>query len=243
MATLHCSCVPFKRIVLNTEKNIVIDKEGNKYKTVQIGDQIWMAENLRSTKYSNGTTILNVTDKNLWALLLNANNDKGYCYYNNNLNGEKDIYGALYTFAAAVNGTPSAYNIDVQGVCPDGWHIPSHTEWKQLEIFLGMSKAMIDTTAWRGTIEAKKIKATFGWKNEGNGTDDFGFCALPGGIRGANEGEFESITRYGYWWSSTDGLDGRAWARYMFYKYDEIGAYPIYKSVGASVRCVKNKED
>ncbi len=119
----------------------VADYDGNTYKTIKIGKQWWMAENLKVTHYDDGTAISLVTSDTAWASLGNNSTDKAYCYHSNNENGEKDTYGALYTWAAAMNGagSSSANPSGTQGVCPTGWHLPSDKEWKQLEMYLGMT--------------------------------------------------------------------------------------------------------
>ena len=117
----------------------LVDYDGNFYQTVQIGNQVWMTENLKVTHYADGTTIPLVTDNTAWGNLDDNNTDKAYCYYNNDANGEGDIYGTLYTWAAAMNGasSSSANPSGVQGVCPTGWHLPSNAEWTELTDYLG----------------------------------------------------------------------------------------------------------
>ena len=100
-------------------------------------------------------------------------------------------YGRLYTWAAANNGA-----------CPNGWHLPSDDEWKQMEIFIGLTEEEADDGETRGTNEGDKLKSISGWNNNGNGTDEYGFSGLPGGYGSVNGG-FGNIGIYGYWWSST----------------------------------------
>ena len=128
--------------------NTVIDYDGNEYQIVQIGDQEWMAENLKVTHYADGTTIPLVEGTVEWTEL--DTDGKAYCWYENNTS-LKDTYGALYTWPAAMKG---AVNSGVQGVCPDGWHMPSEAEWKVLEMTLGMSQSDVESIGWRGTDEA-----------------------------------------------------------------------------------------
>jgi len=106
----------------------VTDYDGNTYNTVQIGNQVWMAENLKVTHYSDGTEIQLVEDKSAWETL--SHTDKAYCYYNN-ISSNGKTYGALYTWAAVMNGAGSSNTNPgrVQGVCPDGWHLPSDAKW------------------------------------------------------------------------------------------------------------------
>ena len=106
-----------------TEKNTVTDVDGNTYKTVIIGTQVWMAENLKTTKYNDGIQIPLVTDPITWINLKSA----AYCWYNNDLATNKNIYGAIYNWLVVNTGK----------LCPIGWHVPSDTEWTTLTTFLG----------------------------------------------------------------------------------------------------------
>lgn len=122
-------------------------------------------------------------------------------------------YGYLYDWQTARN------------VCPTGWHLPSDAEWTQLTDFVGSNP---------GT----KLKAKSGWSNNSNGTDDYGFSALPGGFR--SSGLFGSVGSYGYWWSSTERDATNAWRRYMGYDLGYVDRSTINKSYGYSVRCVRD---
>ncbi len=216
----------------------ITDINGNEYKTIKIDSQIWMAENLRVTHYADSTPIPYITDYTEWADLGDNDTDKGFCYYDNDTNSK---YGALYTWAAAMNGDPSSDTnpSGVQGVCPDGWHLPSNAEWEQL----------IDYSVSNGYTgeEAKPLKSTYGWDdiaNEtGNGTNVFGFSALPGGRRYEVVGGFDLKGTEGYWWSSTEHNSIYAYYKAMGLN-DDMGILKHYngKSWGYSVRCVKNLE-
>ncbi len=162
------------------------DYDGNTYNWIGIGKQAWMAENLKTTRYADGSAIPHVEGTTEWDNLTVT--DKAYCWYNNST-ANRDTYGGLYTWAAAMNGAASsdANPSGVQGVCPDGWHLPSDAEWKELEMFLGMSQAEADDTGWRGTDEGGKLKeaGTTHWNSPNTGaTNESGFTALPGGCRG-----------------------------------------------------------
>ena len=218
----------------------VTDYEGNVYQTVQIGNQRWMAENLKSTKYADGTAIPIVTDNTAWGNLDDNDEDKAYCFYNNNINNS---YGALYTFAAAVNGTPHDGSNHVQGVCPNGWHVPSDEEWKTLETYLGMSQTEADDDGWRGTNEGGKLKetGTNNWVSPNTGaTDEVGFTALPGGHRRFDSGEFGNIGIYGNWWSSSESNNSNAWYRVLYSENANIYRTNYNKSYGFCVRCIKD---
>jgi len=201
------------------------DFDGNIYKTVVIGTQRWMAENLRVTHYPDGTFIPNVTDDTEWSNLGDNNTDDAYCFYDTDSGN-----GALYTYAAAKNA------------CPTGWHLPSDDEWKTLEMFLGMSQNEADKIKWRGTDEGTKLKAKSGWNNNGNGNDDYGFTALPEGYRNYESGLFEETGNYGRWWSSTENSDNsdNAYLRDLSYEQTKIYRKSYPKSTGSSVRCVKD---
>jgi uncharacterized protein (TIGR02145 family) len=200
----------------------VSDYEGNTYKTITIGEQTWMAENLKSKVYAIGMDIPGV-----------------YAYNNDESN--VDIYGRLYTWKAAMN-----YSTDegVQGVCPNGWHLPTNDEWKILEKNLGMCQADLDTLGMRGTNEGGKLKKvdTNLW-NLPNiaATNESGFSALPGGWRTGTD-KYGGMGRIAYFWSSSSF--GRWFADYRRLSFDEGGIYyyDYYhnRDAGRSVRCIKN---
>lgn len=190
-----------------------------------------MAENLKATKYGDGIAIYHVTDNSAWAKLGNKDTDKAYCFYNND---ESLGYGALYTYAAATNG--DNIGTKVQGVCLTGWHLPSDAEWKTLEMELGMSQSDADNTGSRGTTEGTKLKATTGWYNNGNGTDEVGFSALQGGYRGSSDFS-DGNARF---WTSTEGNAAGAWERMLYSDRSDIGRGNYGKSLGNSVRCIED---
>lgn len=205
----------------------VTDIDGNIYKTVKIGNQVWMAENLKVTHYRNGNTIPNITDYVEWLnFALGA-----YCNYDNN---KKYVakYGRLYNWYAAD---------DPRGLAPTGWHIPSDEEWKELEKYLGMSQIDIEGFNWRGTDEGNKLKSTSGWLSEFIGTNESGFSALPAGVRNY-ENDFMYVDTMAIFWSSTeinsDAAKNIAWHRLL-------GPNDIYRNEGSmvagqSIRCIKD---
>ncbi len=197
---------------------------GQTYETVIIGNQIWMAENLNVGIAIAGSA--NQTD--------NSTIEK-YCYDDNTSNC--DTYGGLYQWDEMMQ-----YNTTegVQGICPTGWHLPTDDEWKTLEMELGMSQSEADTTGWRGTDEGEKMKSTSGWNNNGNGTNSSGFNALPGGFRFIN-GSFFDLGYNGYWWSSSEYSGSSAsWIRHLDYNHDQVDRNYNTKTLGFSVRCLKN---
>jgi len=179
-------------------------RDGNNYKTIKIGNQEWMAENL-DFKTATGS----------WSYGSSEDSDPSITKY-----------GRLYTWEAAQQAVPS------------GWHLPTDTEWKQLEMFLGMSQTEADGIAERGTDEGGKLKATSGWTNNRNGTDVLGFTALPGGFR-SNFGSFVNIEFYGYWWTASENDSNTAWFRYLGYGSAIFRKFS-YKGEAYSVRCIKN---
>ena len=221
------------------------DFDGNNYTTAVIGNQTWMAENLKSTHFSDGTEITLVQSNTEWGNL--SYSDQAYCYYDNSsVNG--NTFGALYTWAAAMKGAESSdmNPSNVQGACPCGWHLPSDEEWIELEMYLGMSYEEAYALGWRGTDEGDKLKSAFGWYNDGNGTNSSGFSALPGGSR--KNGLFDGLTKTTIFWSSTEyfHLTHLAFNRSLSYLYSQVGwfsaahYYGYPKNYGLSVRCLKD---
>jgi len=231
-------------IVLET--GTVGDYDGNTYETVKIGTQWWMAENLKTTHFSDGTGITLVENKVAWDKL--DFSDKAYCYYDD-LIIHANTYGALYNWAAAMNGAESSESVpsQVQGVCPDGWHLPSDNEWIELEMNLGMSYDEAWLLGWRGINEGTKMKSKEGWDNDGNGTNSSGFCALPAGIRNS-QGIFSDIGTATHFWSTTEyfNMTNYAFNRKLSYNQPGVGwfhashYYGYPKDFGFSVRCVKD---
>ena len=179
-------------------------RDGKTYKTVTIGSQVWMVENLN----------YDVPDVTSDA-----------CYSNNDANCEK--YGRLYNWATAMGGASSSSlsPSGVQGACPVGWHLPSDAEWTALTNYVGSNA---------GT----KLKSSTSWNSYGNGTDQYGFSALPGG--GGGVGSFYDSGYYGSWWSATEYYASDAWHRDMHCDDGGVGRYNNSKTFLYSVRCVQN---
>jgi uncharacterized protein (TIGR02145 family) len=148
-----------------------------------------------------------------------------WAYENNENNVE--TYGRLYNWETA------------KTACPSGWHLPTDDEWKQLEMAIGMSQNEADDFSWRGKSEGTKLKTTIGWKNNGNGSDEYGFSALPSGFRFPN-GDFIDIGYNGYWWSATENYSVTAWTRNLLADTPTIVRDDHDKGSGYSVRCVKD---
>lgn len=204
------------------------DCEGNEYKTVKIGDQVWMAENLRTTRYRNGKKIPQVKDNAGWGRLTTG----AWCFYDNDPKNGK-IYGRLYNW----------YTLnDAGGLAPAGWHVPSWTEWLQLINFLGGVNEMGE-----GPVSDKlNIQGTGLWETPNNANNESGFSALPGGHRGvfsSGETYFSGIREEAMWWSATDIQDGynNTFALNIRSSYYGTIDQVFYdKRAGYSIRLVKN---
>ena len=206
----------------------VTDIDGNTYQTVTIGTQVWMAENLKTTHYRNGNAISNVTDGTTWEGLTTG----AYCEYDNNANNVA-TYGRLYNWYAMA---------DSRNIAPSGWHVPTETEWKQLEMYLGMSQAQADQLGWRGTNEGGKLKegGTTHWINPNIGaTNESGFTGLPGGYRYLG-GVYDQLGSSAVFWSSTENGSIYAWCRNLNSAYSGVHRYDGSKEDGFSVRCIKD---
>ncbi len=202
------------------DEGTVLDFDGNVYHTVTIGTQTWMVENLKTTHYNDGETIILIEDDNvLWT---SPGDDGAYCWYNNDESTYKDIYGALYNCHAVKRGK----------LCPPGWHVPTIDEWSILIDYLGGSSI---------AGGALKEVGTAHWNSPNTGaTNSTGFTALAGGYRtNYMEGNFHDLGIQGVWWSSTTDA---FWGWFVQMQYDEpiVGVYHTNKYCGFSVRCIKD---
>ena len=230
----------------NLQTGAVEDRDGNLYNTIKIGSQWWMAENLKTTHFSDGSEISLINSTSAWENL--GFFDKAFCYYNDSITYAV-TWGVLYTWPAAMNGSESSESTpsNVQGVCPTGWHLPSDGEWISLEMELGMSYDEAWLVGWRGTNEGSKMKTKTGWYSNGNGTNSSGFSALPAGIR-SGDGLFSDAGKTTHFWSSTEyfNITSFAFNRNLDYNQSGIGwfrashYYGYPKDFGFSVRCVKD---
>ena len=207
----------------------VADIEGNLYGAVYIGDQVWMSENLRTTKFNDNTPIPNITDNTEWSNL----NGPAYCWYNNDIS-YKPTFGALYSW----------FTIESGALCPSGWHVPSDAEFNALEMFLGMNPDSVNVWGWRGTDQGRQLKSTTSWDDGGNGTNTSGFSGLAGGYRIGLSGNFYAVGILTYWWTATDdSVNDKpevAWYRRLDGEYNDIYKATTYKRGGKYIRCVKN---
>jgi uncharacterized protein (TIGR02145 family) len=201
------------RIIFNPNLTYgsVSDNDGNTYKTIQIGTQTWMSENLKTTKYNDGTAIQLVEDAVAWTELTTP----GCCWYTN----DSVSYGALYNW----------YTVSTGILCPTGWHVPSDAEWTILTTYLGGESVAGNEQKETGIIH---------WQSPNTGaTNESGYTALPGGYR-SNDGSFTSIRRDGYWWSSTESSSVDAYYRVLFYDSGNTDRDDSDKKDGFSVRCL-----
>ena len=221
--------------------NFIKDIDGNVYTYITIGTQVWMKENLKTTKYNDGTAIPNKTDNTAWAALATG----AYSDYSNNP-GDSTMYGRLYNWFAVDNnaGTKVASN-GGKNVCPTGWHLPSDAEWKTLTDYLTNKGYGFQGS---GNDIAKSMASTSGWTTYGTlgtvGNDQAsnnssGFTALPSGCRNYN-GTFCDFGSYAYWWSSTEGSSTDAYYRLMFYVSSIVSRIDYLKRYGFSVRCLRD---
>jgi uncharacterized protein (TIGR02145 family) len=196
----------------------VADIDGNGYNTVTINDQVWFKENLKTTKFNDGTSIPYVTDYTEWAALTTP----AYCWYNNET-VNKDIYGALYTW----------YTVKTGKLCPAGWHVPSDAELTILENYLGGLE-----------VAGGKLKETgteHWYSPNTDATNISGFTALPGGWRDGNGGGYVWLSITGCWWSSQVYTTDAPWYRLIYYNSGIVNRpSPGDPSFGLSVRCLKN---
>lgn len=237
-------------LVLNCSKNAVtpesnistmIDVEGNVYQTVKIGNQEWMAENLRTTKFNDSSEIPFVTDSSEWGNLTTP----GYCFYQNTtILSDIKKYGALYNW----------YAINTGKLAPNGWHIPTNDDWLTLEQYL-----IINGYNWDGSNDSNKIAKSLAAKTDwytgpavttvGAISTDLsknnksGFSAMPGDFR-YEDGSFHDL-KYGIctnWWSASEYDTSMAYSWFLACSYDSLITYPYSNREGLSVRLLKNAD-
>jgi uncharacterized protein (TIGR02145 family) len=193
----------------------VTDIDGNQYDVVKIGSQSWTVQNLRTTRYNDGTAIVLATDNTEW-----SNKGAGtYCFYDNSTDSAyQQKWGALYNW----------YAVNTGKLAPAGWHVPTDAEWNTLSTYCGGD-----------AIAGIKLKVKTGWYNGENGTDEFRFSALPGGYRNSY-GYFNSQSYGGYWWSATEYDASNAYYRCLGYNDSGPDRSSNYKTLGFSVRLVRD---
>jgi uncharacterized protein (TIGR02145 family) len=207
----------------------VTDEEGNSYKTVTIGSQIWTAENLMTTKFNDSDPIPYVADGLKW-----GNCEKpGYCWYDNYADSLRHVYGALYNWYAVNSGK----------LCPKGWHVPTYSDWERLFQFLGDDFSdKLRETGSRHWISYSEI---FFDINNSSATNSSGFTAIPGGMR-SEKGNCTDMAYTGYWWTSMELPNSIAYSIQLYIPCvvstprTPQGFQVIGKKRGLSVRCMKD---
>lgn len=191
--------------------------DGIAYKTITIGQQTWMAQNLKTTRLNDGTELSNITSNEQWGTILSP----AFCWYNNDENTYKDTYGALYNW----------YAVNTGKLCPSGWHVPTQAEWKKLTIYLGGEQ-----NAGR---KLREIGTTHWMKPNNGATNVSGFTALPGGGR-TNTGNYDAVGGSAIWWSSDEYSSTDAWEQVTDWVNTHLMPNTLNKKFGLSVRCLKD---
>jgi len=227
----NCTISALITVTLTDPAGIVTDIDGNVYQTIIIGNQEWMAENLKVTHYRNGDPILHITDNGNWL----TTTDGAYSIYDND-SANVNTFGNLYNWYAID---------DARGLAPEGWHVPSDEEIKQLEMYLGMTQSQAEAISYRGTNEGSKLAGNANLWNDGSLENDpefgsSGFNLLPGGYREINNGDFIQIYSYGHFWSTTEEDMSYVWTRGITSSLTQVYRYYNSKHVGYSVRCVRD---
>jgi uncharacterized protein (TIGR02145 family) len=203
---------------MESNKGTITDIDGNVYHTVTIGTQIWLVENLKTTKYNDGTEIPFIVDTAAaWYEL----NEPGYCWFNDE-ESNKNTTGALYNFHALNSGK----------LCPKGWHVPTDEEWTILAEYLGGEN-----------VAGGKMKAvgTEFWLDPNTGaTNSSGLTVIPAGFRGKSGFIAHSVNSNALFWSSTAFNDIDAWTRYLLFDNEILGRNNGGKYHGFSIRCLKD---
>jgi len=198
----------------DTKPDTMTGNDGKVYQTVTIGNQVWMAENLRETKYRNGDAIPNVTDNTEWSGLSTG----ARCAYNNS-ETTADTYGYLYNWYAVD---------DSRNLAPSGWRVPTDADWTTLTNYLGSNAGV-----------KMKEAGTSHWNSPNTGaTNESGFTALPGGYR-CSDGDFINLGYSASFWSSTEGGISLVWARALYFDHSEVSRYSSSEQFGFSVRLVR----
>ena len=221
---LFLSLKNFAQFNPNLKYGEVKDIDDNIYRTIKIGNQTWMAENLRTTKYRNGKSIASITDDAKWE----KNETGAWCYYEND-ESNNNPYGKLYNWYAVANNNK---------ICPIGWHVPTDAEWTTLINYLDPEA---DGGADDNTAGGKMKRAGRQYWNSPNegATNNSGFSGVPGGSRYYN-GPSNGMGEYGVWWSSTEYSSSNVWTRDLYNYKVNVSRPNFSKSAGFSVRCVRD---
>jgi uncharacterized protein (TIGR02145 family) len=210
---------------------LVVDADGNVYATVIIGNQEWIAENLRTTRYNDGSSIPTGHTNEQWASLSTG----AYAIYPHSqidgLNSDVEVleaFGALYNWHAVTNS---------RELCPKGWRVPTNEEWSTLTNYAGGES--FAGGKLKSTRTAPDAHPRWDIPNKG-ATNAYEFSAFPGGFRLANGGNFHRIGGWGYWWSSSEYGARKAWSKIMHFDFGDVTSHGFDKTFGFSVRCVRD---
>lgn len=216
----------FAQFNANLTYGTLTDIDGNKYKTIKIGKQIWMAENLRVSRYNSGRYIDNITDNKQWE----DDRNGGWCYYEHDAT-KNTPYGKLYNWYAVSN---------TNQLCPAGWHIPSDLDWDILIANLNPPGSTLkDNSAVPLVGGIMKSTGTAYWYSpNAEATNNSGFSALPGGYR-TIKGQFYSMGSLANWWSISEYNVLKAWSRYIGVNGGSLHRFNYEKEIGLSVRCLR----
>ncbi len=213
-----------------SQESYMAGNDGKQYKTLLIGNQEWMAENLRETKYRNGDEIPEVFNDDEWKTITAG----ARC---SNIDNESytEIYGFLYNWHALT---------DKRDIAPEGWRVPTDDDWKKLEMHLGMSRRLADQESFRGTNEGSRLAGNAGLWITGNliNNPEFnssGFAVLPGGYRSSIDGTFIGLGKYALFWTASEKDDEYAWYRYLCCNNSDIVRLFSFKNDGFSVRLIR----
>lgn len=234
VTTLPDTTLPSNILNLSLSYDSIFDIDGNKYHTITIGNQTWMAENLYVSKYRNGDNIPNVASNSNWEALTTG----AQCTYNNNVEWNSTAkFGRLYNYYAVS---------DARNIAPNGWRTASDDDWTTLidylSIHLGISTSVAQAMAAKTDWTESSVTGTIGcidfdiYESVNNSS---GLCALPAGIRG-DYGEFNYVANYSGWWTSNQSDNENAWFRSLsYYSGKNVGRNTYNKNYGLSVRCIK----
>jgi uncharacterized protein (TIGR02145 family) len=207
---------------ITTIDTTIDDADNNSYRVIQLGLQVWMVENLKTTKFNDGTIISLVTDSPAW----NSLSTSGYCWYNNDAATYKVTCGGLYNW----------YAVNTGKLCPTGWHVPTDVEWTTLATYLGGDLVAGGKMKSTGTIE----EGTGIWHAPNTGaTNESGFTAVPAGYR-HDYGDFSDIGNYSYWWCSTENITGTPLCWLLSNNSSSVTLWNNFPQYGFSVRCIRN---
>jgi len=240
----------FNQILLISQDNTLKDIDGNSYPIVFIGDQEWMAQNLKTTRYNDGTLIAGGLEDYDWRITSETRIGAIAVYPYKKIEGiDSEIemietYGILYNWHAV---------IDDRGLCPEGWRIPSEEDWQVLSDYLQEKYYIIDDTLGNTLKSCRQIDSPlkglcstskhprWNFDETHYGTDNFGFSALPAGFRGIS-GTYRVIGEDGYWWTSSEHALDHATYIAIFYDSGILLTNHRHKSIGLSVRCMRDKQ-